>query len=67
MGEGDANKAYTLAKQAYDLDNTDMAAVKLLAEAAVDAGQLDQAKELVAAIPMVEQDSDYQRIKGKLS
>jgi putative thioredoxin len=66
MGEGDANKAYTLAKQAYDLDNTDMAAVKLLAEAAVDAGRLDQAKELVAAIPMVEQDSDYQRIKGKL-
>jgi putative thioredoxin len=66
MGEGDANKAYTLAKQAYDLDNTDMAAVKLLAEAAVDAGRLDQAKELVAKIPMVEQDSDYQRIKGKL-
>lgn len=66
MGEGDANKAYTLAKQAYDLDNTDMPTVKLLAEAAVDAGRLEQAKELVAAIPMVEQDSDYQRVKGKL-
>lgn len=66
MGEGDANKAYTIAKQAYDLDNTDMPTVKLLAEAAVDAGRLEQAKELVAAIPMVEQDSDYQRVKGKL-
>jgi len=66
MGEGDANTAYTLAKQAYDLDNTKMQALKLLAEAAVDAGRLDQAKELVAKIPLVEQDSDYQRIKGKL-
>lgn len=66
MGEGDANTAYTLAKQAYDLDNTNMQALKLLAEAAVDAGRLDQAKELVAKIPLVEQDSDYQRIKGKL-
>ncbi|MCP1339172.1 thioredoxin [Idiomarina sp. M1R2S28] len=66
MGEGDTNTAYTLAKQAYDLDNTNMQALKLLAEAAVDAGRLDQAKELVAKIPLVEQDSDYQRIKGKL-
>jgi len=66
MGEGDANTAYTLAKQAYDLDNTNMQALKLLAEAAVDAGRLDQAKELVAKIPLVEQDGDYQRIKGKL-
>ena len=66
MGEGDANTAYTLAKQAYDLDNASMQALKLLAEAAVDAGRLDQAKELVAKIPLVEQDGDYQRIKGKL-
>jgi putative thioredoxin len=66
MGEGDANTAYTLAKQAYDLDNTNMQALKLLAEAAVDAGRLDQAKELVAKIPLVEQDGDYQRINGKL-
>lgn len=66
MGEGDSNSAYTLAKQAYDLDNGNMQVTKLLAEAAIDAGRLDQAKSLVAAIPMVEQDSDYQRIKGKL-
>ncbi|MCA1767581.1 MAG: thioredoxin [Idiomarina sp.] len=66
MGEGDANKAYTLAKQAYDIDSKHMQALKLLAEAAVDAGRLDQAKELVAKIPMVEHDGDYQRIKGKL-
>lgn len=66
MGEGDANTAYTLAKQAYDLDNASMQVLKLLAEAAVDAGRLDQAKELVAKIPLVEQDGDYQRIKGKL-
>lgn len=66
MGEGDSHTAYTLAKQAYDLDSESMPVIKLLAEAAIDAGRLDQAKSLVASIPMVEQDGDYQRIKGKL-
>ncbi|MCK7459362.1 thioredoxin [Idiomarina aminovorans] len=65
MAEGDANQAYTLVKQAYDIDSNNMQALKLLAEASVDAGRLDQAKELIAKIPMVEHDSDYQRIKGK--
>lgn len=65
MAEGDANRAYTLAKQAYDIDSN-MPTLKLLAEASVDAGRLDQAKELTAKIPMVDQDGDYQRIKGKL-
>ena len=43
-----------------------MLALKLLAEAAVDHGRLAQAKELAATIPMVEQDSDYQRIMSKI-
>ena len=66
LGEGNAADAYTFAKQAYDLDSGNMQAIKLLAEAAVDHGRLDQAKELAAAIPMVEQDNDYQRLMSKI-
>lgn len=66
MGEGNAAQAYTYAKQAYDVDSSNMLAVKLLAEAAVDNGRLAQAKELAATIPMVEQDSDYQRLVSKI-
>lgn len=66
LGEGNAVDAYTFAKQAYDLDNSNMQAIKLLAEAAVDHGRLAQAKELADAIPMVEQDNDYQRLMSKI-
>ena len=66
LAEGNAAEAYTQAKQAFDIDSSNMTAIKLLAEAAVDHGRLAQAKELAATIPMVEHDSDYQRIMSKI-
>ena len=66
MAEGNAADAYTFAKQAFDIDNRNMLALKLLAEAAVDNGRLAQAKELAETIPMVEQDNDYQRLMSKI-
>ncbi|MGM0525659.1 MAG: thioredoxin [Pseudomonadota bacterium] len=66
MAESKSADAYTFAKQAYDIDASNMQALKLLAEAAVDNGRLEQARELAAAIPMVEHDNDYQRILSKI-
>lgn len=66
LAEGNAADAYTYAKQACDVDSGNMQCIKLLAEAAVDNGRLEQAKELVGTIPMVEQDQDYQRIVSKI-
>lgn len=66
LGQDNPADAYAYAKQALDIEPTSMVALKLLAEAAVDYGRLDQAKQLVAKIPMVEQDSDYQRIISKI-
>lgn len=66
LAEGNAADAYTYAKQAYDVDSTNIDCVKLLAEAAVDNGRLEQAKNLANTIPMVEQNQDYQRILSKI-
>lgn len=66
MQQGDNQQAYTLAKQAYDL-NSDSAAVRLLfAEAAVDCGRIEQARELLQSIKLVDQDSHYHHVQAKL-
>lgn len=62
----DYNSAYELAKQAYDLNADDAQARLLLADAAVSLGRLEQAKELLDSIRLVDQDSYYQHVTAKL-
>lgn len=64
--EGDYQQAYTLAKQAYDLDNKRADIKLLLADCQVELGQVNQAKALMASIGLVDQDALYKSILGKI-
>jgi putative thioredoxin len=64
--EGDYTQAYTLAKQANEL-NPHRADIKLLlADCQVELGQVKQAKELMDTIGLVDQDLLYKSILGKI-
>ena len=64
--EGDYNQAYTLAKQANEL-NPQRADIKLLlADCQVEIGQIKQAKTLMDTIGLVDQDLLYKSILGKI-
>lgn len=63
---GDNNQAYTLAKQANELD-AERADIKLtLAEASVGVGKIDDAQALIDTVKMVDQDSYYQAVLAKI-
>lgn len=59
-------EAFTLIKQAYDLDPNRADIKLLLADCQVELGQVKQAKEVLATIGLVDQDSHYQSILGKV-
>ncbi|MFQ3235922.1 MAG: putative thioredoxin [Paraglaciecola sp.] len=59
-------EAFTLIKQAYDLDANRADIKLLLADCQVELGQVKQAKELLATIGLVDQDGLYQSILGKI-
>jgi putative thioredoxin len=64
--EGDYQQAYTLLKQAHDL-NAERADIKLLlADCQVELGQIKQAKALLDTIGLVDQDALYNSILGKI-
>ena len=64
--EGEYHQAFTAAKQAYEL-NAERADIKLLlADCYVEIGQLVQAKALIETIGLVDQDTYYQSIVGKI-
>lgn len=66
VNEGEYAQAFTLAKQAYEL-NQERADIKmLLADCAVEQGNLKMAKSLLESIGMVDQDGYYQSIIGKI-
>ncbi len=66
LAEGDANSAYTQALQAYQLDS-DRADIQLvLADASLEIGKIEEAKKLLEAIKLVDQDSYYQALVAKL-
>lgn len=66
LTEGDANQAFSLAKQAYELDN-ERADIKLvLADACISIGKTADAEALLETIRMVDQDSYYQAVLAKL-
>jgi putative thioredoxin len=66
VSAGDYQQAYTVLKQAYDM-NIDRADIKLLlADCQVELGQLKQAKALLETIGLVDQDALYNSILGKI-
>ncbi|GAA0372282.1 chaperedoxin [Bowmanella denitrificans] len=66
LADGDAQQAFTLAKQALDLDSQRADIKLVLVEAYLDLGRLPQARELLDSITMVDQDAQYQSLKGRL-
>ncbi|HET8817406.1 MAG TPA: co-chaperone YbbN [Pseudidiomarina sp.] len=58
--------AYGLAKQAYDIDSSGAQTRMILAAAALELGRLEQVRELLKSITMVDQDSFYQHLMSKL-
>ena len=66
VSQGDYQQAYTLAKQAYDLDDKRADIKLLLADCQVEIGQVNQAKALLKTIGLVDQDALYKSIVGKI-
>ncbi|MBT1452227.1 tetratricopeptide repeat protein [Glaciecola sp. XM2] len=64
--QGDMQTAFTYAKQAFDLDPDSIECRLLLADCAVETGQIETAKALVSEIKLVDQDARYQAIVGKI-
>lgn len=62
----DLPQAFTLAKQAFDINPDNIQSRFLLSDIAVESGQLDTAKTLMAAVKLVDQDAQYQAIMGKI-
>jgi putative thioredoxin len=64
--EGDYQQAYTLAKQAHEL-NAERADIKLLlADCQIELGQIKHAKALMETVGLVDQDTLYNSILGKI-
>ncbi len=59
-------EAFTLVKQAFDLDPNRADIKLLLADCQVEVGQVNQAKEVLATIGLVDQDGYYRAILGKI-
>ncbi|RUO29019.1 thioredoxin [Aliidiomarina sedimenti] len=66
LGEENFEVAYEQAKQAFDLAPDDAAARLILADAAASIGHTEQAKELLKALTIADQDSYYQQILAKI-
>jgi putative thioredoxin len=66
IGVGDYQQAYTVLKQAHDM-NTSRADIKLLlADCQVELGQIKPAKALLGTIGLADQDALYNSILGKI-
>ena len=63
---GDMSGAFTLAKQAFDINPSNIESRFLLADCAIESGQLETAKTLMSEVGLVEQDGRYQSIMGKI-
>jgi putative thioredoxin len=64
--QGNFQQAYTLAKQAHDLDGKRADIKLVLADCQIELGQVNQAKALMATIGLVDQDALYKSIQGKI-
>lgn len=66
LSENNANEGYTLATQAHQLDDARADIQLTLASACLMVGKIDEAKNLLDDIKMVDQDSDYHALIAKL-
>ena len=66
VSTGDYQEAYTVLKQAYDMDARRADIKLLLADCQVELGQIKQAKALLDTIGLVDQDALYNSILGKI-
>ena len=66
LANGDANQAYSAAKQAFDLDSSRADIKLVLADACVSCGKTEDAQTLLDTVMMVDQDSYYQAVVAKL-
>ncbi|WP_417664809.1 thioredoxin [Pseudidiomarina sp.] len=64
---GEYEQAYTLAKQAVDINPDSSQAQIVLADAACELGRLEQAEQLLTSIRMADQDQYYQHVTSKLN
>lgn len=66
VSAGDYQQAFTLAKQAYDL-NAERSDIKfLLADCYIELGQIKQARALLESVGLVDQDAHYSSLLGKI-
>lgn len=64
---GEYEQAYTLAKQAVDINPDSSQAQVILADAACELGRLEQAEQLLTSIRMADQDQYFQHVMSKLN
>lgn len=63
---GEMLQAFTLAKQAFDINPQNIECRILLADCAVETGQVETAKNLLVDVKLVDQDTRYHSILGKI-
>ena len=66
LTDGDSNNAYSYAQQAYQLDNQRADIQLVLVGVCLEIGKIDEAKNLLEMIKMIDQDSYYQSLMAKL-
>ena len=66
IAENDYQEAYALAKQAFELDSQRMDIRFVLADCSIEVGKIDAAEELLSSVTLVDQDSSYQTLIGKI-
>ncbi|WP_413365809.1 thioredoxin [Alteromonas sp. AMM-1] len=66
LAEGDYAAAFPFAKQAYDINPGNIDSKFLYIDCLVETGALEQAKNLLGEIKMVDQDHRYQSLQAKI-
>jgi putative thioredoxin len=66
IAEGDYQSAFSPAKQAFEANPDNIDARYLLIDCAIENGSIDQAKTLLEAIKLADQDARYQALTGKI-
>jgi putative thioredoxin len=64
--EGEMQQAFTFAKQAFDINPENIESRLVLADCAVETGQIETAKTLLSEIRLVDQVARYHTILGKI-
>ncbi|RDV26642.1 thioredoxin [Alteromonas aestuariivivens] len=66
VAQGDYQSAFPLARQAWELNNENLDARYLFIDCLIETGSIAQAKAELESIKLVDQDSRYQSLSGKI-